>query len=52
MQLSFPPDNEQSISALSIESMVQESFVLTFTLKYLLHQLLLICVLHLTSLID
>ena len=52
MQLSFSPDDEQSISTLSRESMVQESFVLRFTLKDLLQQLLLICLLHLTSLIS
>ena len=50
-ELSFPPDDEQSISTLSRESMVQELFVLTFTSKDLLQQLLLIRVLHLTSLI-
>ena len=52
MLLSFPPDDEQSNSTLSRESMVHESFVLTFTMKDMLQQLLLIYLLHLTILID
>ena len=46
MQLSFPQDNEQSISTLSRESMVRGLFILTFALKDLLQKLLLISLLH------